>query len=115
MFGCCAIQNMLRVIQEDLIVVHLSVVNGDPTPSKAEHQKRRAGSSGVGDAGYEWRSSVAWQGVKAPEVQQQCVPRCGRHLIWRCCCGAVACRPVLADGCSLLNPDLSSMPATADA
>ena len=27
MFGCCAIQNMLRVIQEDLIVVQLSIVN----------------------------------------------------------------------------------------
>jgi 3-methyladenine DNA glycosylase Tag len=36
--GCCAIQNMLRVIQEDLIVVHLSIVNEAAVgPAGAQH------------------------------------------------------------------------------
>jgi hypothetical protein len=28
---------------------------------------------------------------------------CGRHLTWRCECGAVTYGPALAEGCSLLD------------
>jgi hypothetical protein len=28
---------------------------------------------------------------------------CGRHLTWRCECGAVTYGPALTSGCSLLN------------
>ena len=39
---------------------------------------------------------------------------CGRHVIWRCYCGEIAYRPVLAaNGCSLHSPVVdASVPAS---
>jgi hypothetical protein len=39
---------------------------------------------------------------------------CGRHLTWRCECGAVTYGPTIGDGCRLLNPSsaFQALPAT---
>jgi hypothetical protein len=56
----------------------------------------------------QWRVRPAQLPARAPDATGPTLVgsiacSCGRHLTWRCDCGAVTYGPALAEGCSLLD------------